>query len=110
MSTSPSSLLRTAVTFTSWRFTRNLRVRRREGLGDAGLQAAPAAEAAPDALDEAADDAWWRGAVRRVLGVGKPLMLGLAILATAFGLATYFVVSALWKVSVLWKRHRRLRR
>jgi hypothetical protein len=73
-------------------------------------EAKPAAEAAPDALDEAADDGWWRGAVRRVLGVGKPLMLGLAILATAFGLATYFVVSALWKVSVLWKRHRRLRR
>jgi uncharacterized protein (DUF2062 family) len=73
------------------------------------VQAAPAADAAPDALDAAADDGWWRGAVRRVLGVGKPLMLGLAILATAFGLATYFVVSAVWKVSVLWKRHRRRR-
>jgi uncharacterized protein (DUF2062 family) len=90
MSTSPSStLLRTAVTSTSWRFTRTC-----------GWDAAKALVTP--------DDGWWRGAVRRVLGVGKPLMLGLAILATAFGLATYFVVSALWKVSVLWKRHRRL--
>jgi uncharacterized protein (DUF2062 family) len=73
-------------------------------------QSAAAAATPPGALDEAADDGWWRGAVRRVLGVGKPLMLGLAILATGFGLATYFVVSAVWKASVLWKRHRRRRR
>jgi uncharacterized protein (DUF2062 family) len=72
-------------------------------------QSATATATPPVALDEAADDGWWRGAVRRVLGVGKPLMLGLAILATGFGLATYFVVSAVWKVSVLWKRHRRRR-
>lgn len=62
---------------------------------------------AQESLDEAADEGWWRAAVRRVLGVGKPLMLGLAILATGFGLATYFLVSLAWKLSVLWKRHRR---
>jgi uncharacterized protein (DUF2062 family) len=75
-----------------------------------GPQSTPPAPAAADgAPDESADEGWWRAAVRRVLGVGKPLMLGLAILATGFGVATYFLVSTVWKLSVLWKRHRRRR-
>jgi hypothetical protein len=65
----------------------------------------------PPAADEdvPADESWWERATRRILGVGKPLVLGLAILATAVGVATYFLVSAVWKLSVLWKRHRRRR-
>lgn len=57
----------------------------------------------------APDESWWEEARRRILGVGKPLMLGLSILATVVGIATYFLVSVAWKLSVLWKRHRRLR-
>jgi uncharacterized protein (DUF2062 family) len=69
---------------------------------------------APDAFvqtdeDAPADELWWETATRRVLGVGKPLLLGLAILATAVGIGTYVLVSAAWKLGVLWKRRRRRR-
>lgn len=59
--------------------------------------------------ESSADESWWAQARRRILGVGKPLMLGLAIIATAVGIATYFLVSVAWRLSVLWKRHRRRR-
>ncbi len=59
---------------------------------------------------EPANESWWRSAVRRISGIGKPLLLGLAIMATVVGFTTYFLVSAAWKVAVLWKRHRRRRR
>lgn len=62
-----------------------------------------------EAQHEPADESWFRMVTRRVLGVGKPLLLGLAIMAIAVGITTYFLVSAAWKVSVLWKRHRRRR-
>lgn len=57
--------------------------------------------------ESSADESWWAEARRRILGVGKPLMLGLAIMATGVGIATYILVSVAWKLSVLWKRHRR---
>lgn len=57
----------------------------------------------------APEESWWRALTRRILGVGKPLLLGLAILATAVGFTTYFVVSAAWRLSVMWKWHRRNR-
>lgn len=41
--------------------------------------------------------------------VGKPLVVGLAILATVSGLLIYFLTSALWVVKTRWTRHRRLR-
>lgn len=57
---------------------------------------------------EPSDNAsWWRTASRRIFGIGKPLMLGLVIMATAVASASYVLVSAAWKMSVLWKRHRR---
>ncbi|MCD0417004.1 DUF2062 domain-containing protein [Rubrivivax sp. JA1024] len=62
------------------------------------------AEVEPDA-----DTGWWQQAVGRILGVGKPLLLGLALMATGVGITTYFVVSAVWRLNVLWKRRRRQR-
>jgi len=41
--------------------------------------------------------------------VGKPLALGLAIVATVSGLAVYFLISALWVIKTRWSRWRRLR-
>jgi len=41
--------------------------------------------------------------------VGKPLVIGLAIVATASGLAIYFLTSALWVLKTRWTRNRRLR-
>lgn len=42
--------------------------------------------------------------------IGKPLILGLAILATAAGLGSYFLISGLWILKVRWTRRRRLGR
>lgn len=80
-------------------------------VGSAILGEASADPPAPAvaAADDATDDSWWRSTVRRILGVGKPLLLGLAVMATAVGVATYFVVSAAWRLSVLWRRRRRRR-
>jgi uncharacterized protein len=47
--------------------------------------------------------------VRYLTTVGKPLVLGLAILATASGVMVYFLISALWTLRVRWARARRLR-
>lgn len=55
------------------------------------------------------DESWWQGLKRRVLGVGKPLLLGLAILASAVGVLTYFAVSWVWALKVWYTRRRRLR-
>ena len=41
--------------------------------------------------------------------VGKPLVVGLAIVATASGLFIYFLASALWVLKTRWTRNRRLR-
>ncbi|MBS3996730.1 MAG: DUF2062 domain-containing protein [Hydrogenophaga sp.] len=41
--------------------------------------------------------------------VGKPLALGLAIVATLSGIAVYFLINALWVLKTRWSRRRRLR-
>jgi uncharacterized protein (DUF2062 family) len=41
--------------------------------------------------------------------IGKPLLLGLALFACAFGLAVYVLVHAAWLLHVRLKRRRRLR-
>jgi uncharacterized protein (DUF2062 family) len=57
--------------------------------------------------DAPADESWWETARRRLTGVGKPLLLGLAILSTAVGIVTYVLVSAVWTLAVMWRRRRR---
>lgn len=42
--------------------------------------------------------------------IGKPLMLGLAIFATAAGFGSYFLISIFWILKVRWTRRRRLGR
>src|SRR5690606_19156477 len=41
---------------------------------------------------------WWQ----RLGQIGKPLIVGLALLATASGLAVYFIAEALWRLRVRW--------
>ncbi|GAB4566968.1 MAG: hypothetical protein Tsb007_40680 [Rhizobacter sp.] len=53
-----------------------------------------------------ADESWYEAWLRRVLGVGKPLVLGLSVLAVTLSVATYFLVSWLWMASVYWRRRR----
>lgn len=50
-----------------------------------------------------------RHSLHRLFTVGKPLVVGLSILATVSGLLVYFIVSALWTLRVRWVRARRLR-
>lgn len=41
--------------------------------------------------------------------VGRPLVVGLAIVASASGLAMYFLVSGIWILRTRWARRKRLR-
>ena len=79
-------------------------------IGSAILGEPPAATPPPAPAAEPADESAWSTALRRILGVGKPLIVGLAVMASVVGVATYFLVSAAWRLSVLWKRRRRRRR
>lgn len=46
---------------------------------------------------------------QRLGDVGKPLAIGLAIVATASGLTVYLLISGLWVLKTRWTRRRRLR-
>lgn len=65
---------------------------------------APAPVAQPDT-----GESWASAALRRITGVGKPLLLGLALIATAVGLFTYYAVSWVWRLRVWHQRRKRLR-
>jgi uncharacterized protein (DUF2062 family) len=41
--------------------------------------------------------------------VGKPLAVGLLIVATLSGLTVYFLISGVWVLKTRWERKRRLR-
>lgn len=76
-----------------------------------GEDAAPAAQddaaLAPAALaTEPAQDAGW---LARLGAVGKPLVVGLGILAVGCGALVYVLISAGWALRVRWKRRRQLR-
>ena len=44
---------------------------------------------------------------QQLLGIGKPLMLGLAVFAAVGGAATWFGVNVAWLALVAWRRRRR---
>lgn len=62
------------------------------------------------AAEPARNGSWWQKARERVAGVGKPLLLGLAIFASTVGAATYLAVSWAWRWRVLRRRRQRLQR
>ena len=66
--------------------------------------AGPAAQ--PAAVEE---ESWWTQTRRRLLGVGKPLLLGLALMASVTSLLFYFGVSWVWAVRTRLIRRRRVR-
>jgi uncharacterized protein len=74
------------------------------------------AEGRPAALPTEADGApadsghgVWERTLRQLQGVGKPLLVGLPLLACITGLAVYFAVSWGWAARVHWARQRRRR-
>ncbi len=52
---------------------------------------------------------WLADAWERLRAVGKPLVLGLALLATTTGVLAYFLVSWVWRAKVVWAWRRRQR-
>lgn len=80
-----------------------------------GQRAQPAAAAAladaaadgeQDAREEASRPAW----IARALAIGKPLFLGMAVLAVLGGIATWALVHVGWTLAVRLKRRRRRRK
>jgi hypothetical protein len=63
-----------------------------------------AAQSAARVTPEATGASWWRTLWQRLHEVGKPLLLGLALMATLTGLAAYALVSALWWLHQRWRR------
>jgi uncharacterized protein (DUF2062 family) len=75
-----------------------------------GLPPKPAPPAAAGGQGSAHGEGWLAQAWRRVAGIGKPLMLGLGVLACSAGAVAYFAVSWIWRAKVVWVRRGRLRR
>jgi len=46
---------------------------------------------------------------RQLGDIGKPLFLGMALMASVTGVLAYFIISGLWVLRVRWMRTRRLR-
>lgn len=53
------------------------------------------------------DPRWWRMAGENILGVGKPLVVGLAIVAVAGGTLSYFAIMLFWRARTIWRWKRR---
>lgn len=53
---------------------------------------------------------WFALAWERVAALGKPLLLGMAVMASAVGLATYLIANWLLALKIVWQRRQRLRR
>ena len=60
-----------------------------------------------DVIVESPERSWWETLVLRLRSVGKPLMLGLALVATGVGLLTYVLVTWIWFAKVKWSRRKR---
>lgn len=62
-----------------------------------------------DELQVIGDEGWVSALMRHLRNVGRPLLLGLLIMASALGVLTYLLVSGLWylKVSWTWRNRRR---
>jgi uncharacterized protein len=77
-------------------------------LGSAVLGVADAAEVPMPLQPEIdTDPRWWGTAGENVLGVGKPLVVGLAIVAVAGGILSYFAIMLFWRARTIWRWKRR---
>jgi uncharacterized protein len=61
---------------------------------------------APEAAAASGPAAWWD----KLTGVGKPLVLGLAIFAVGAAGGAYLLIHGLWRLQVTWRWRRRGRR
>lgn len=72
-------------------------------LGDDGPAQPPGASATEPSGN------WWQRTWQRLQDAGKPLLLGLAVFATGFGLLGYVLVTLGWRAKVVLARRRRRR-
>jgi uncharacterized protein len=61
------------------------------------------ADASPEVMG------WWRQLWASVQAMGKPLMLGLAIIAVSAGIGSYFLIMLFWRIKTTlnWQRRKR---
>lgn len=83
-------------------------------LGDTSAAAPPPSAVAPPAAGTgagtpAASDGLWASVKKHVQGIGKPLLVGLPLMACTTGLLVYFAISWGWALKVRLARQRRLR-
>lgn len=64
----------------------------------------------PDLVEIDADAGWWQSVWKGILALGKPLLLGLSILAAAAGLLTYSLIMVFWRLRTTWQWKRRRKR
>jgi uncharacterized protein (DUF2062 family) len=60
-------------------------------------------------LEQKPGESWWEATKRRVLGVGKPLIVGLVLFAVVGSVLTYITVSWIWTWRVRSSRRRQIR-
>jgi uncharacterized protein len=67
----------------------------------------------PSHLDESVSDRSWSESIsawfQKISTVGKPLAVGLVILAFVFGFLVYALVSLIWVLKTRWSRRQRIR-
>lgn len=71
---------------------------------------APRQDAVPAAPREPGAPGWLAYWGNRIAALGRPLLLGMAIMATTAGLAAWLLVTWLWRLKVWWDWRRRGRR
>lgn len=49
-----------------------------------------------------AGEPWWDTVKNRIVSLGKPLLLGLTLIATGAGLTVYFVILLGWRLRTVW--------
>jgi uncharacterized protein len=54
--------------------------------------------------------AWLSAALQWLLSAGKPLLIGVPLLAASLALIGYFLTDWAWRLGVMWQWHRRKRR
>ena len=62
---------------------------------------------APDATP--VESGWWQSLWRGLLSLGKPLLLGLSVLAVSAGLLAYGLIMLAWRIRIVWQWRRRRR-
>jgi uncharacterized protein (DUF2062 family) len=64
----------------------------------------------PEPMEIDTDAGWWQAVWQGILALGKPLLLGLSILATVAGLLTYALIMLVWRLRTTWQWKRRHKR